>query len=234
MESKPLRPSMKADYYSILEISPVATDEVAHAAYRALAKLYSDDGAKMRALNEAKETILDKDKREEYDAERKVKKGKIIGNYRVISEIAEGGFGTTMARASGVSPEMKCVIAVLTNLRPHPTIQHLRIADVAGHQVVVGDHYEKNTLGIFIPEGALVSDKLAEEMWIKGKLAGKQKNRVKASERDGVRSEGLFYGSRFWTLHEGQRVYQAGPSWNPHWKDGDDVTEEIGVTFKFA
>jgi len=86
---------MKADYYSILEISPVATDEVAHAAYRTLAKLYSDDGHKMRALNEAKEVILDKDKREEYDAERKIKKGKIIGNYRVISQIAEGGFGTT-------------------------------------------------------------------------------------------------------------------------------------------
>jgi len=73
---------MKADYYSILEISPNATEEVAHAAYRALAKLYSDDGAKMRALNEAKEVIFDKDKRAEYDNNRTIKKGKIIGNYR--------------------------------------------------------------------------------------------------------------------------------------------------------
>jgi len=30
----------------------------------------------------------------------------------------------------------------------------------------VGDHYDENTLGIFIPEGAVVSDKLAEERQI--------------------------------------------------------------------
>ena len=63
-------------------------------------------------------------------------------------------------------------------------------------------------------------------------MAGKHKNRVKANERGGVFSQGLFYGSRFWTLHEGTKVYQSSASWNPYWKDGDDVTSEIGVSFK--
>jgi len=126
---------------------------------------------------------------------------------------------------------MKCIIAPLINIQRHPTLPHLCTATVAGNNVVVGDHYDEGALGIFIPEGAIVPDKLAEEMWVKGRLAGKQKNRVKASKRDGAASDGLFYGSRFWTLKDGHKVYQDSASWNPAWKEGDDVTMEVGVTF---
>lgn len=111
----------------------------------------------------------------------------------------------------------RCLIVAI-HPQPHPFDWNLRVDEIHGYKIMVGNHYEFGQLGILIPDGAIVPDKLAEEMWVKGKLAGKQKNRVKARDIRGVRSEALFYGSQ-------------GASWNPEWKEGDDVTDEIGVTF---
>lgn len=85
---------MKSDLYSILELSPRASHEVIHASYRILAKQHKDDQKKLRALNEAKDTLLDETKRAEYDLELNGPT-KNIGPYRVSSVIAEGGFGKT-------------------------------------------------------------------------------------------------------------------------------------------
>lgn len=125
----------------------------------------------------------------------------------------------------------QCIVVSLQNLRDHPSKVDLQIATVAGHQIVVGRHYDEGVVGIFIPDGAIIPDRLAEEMWLKGRLAGKNKDRVKKTERNGIVSEGLFYGSRFWLLKDGEKVYQNGPSWNPTWVEGQDVTKEIGVIF---
>lgn len=84
---------MRPDLYSILEVSPKATEEVIHAAYRVLAKQCKDDQNQLRAINDAKDILLDPVKRIDYDKSKA--KGKIIGNYRIIAEIAEGGFGRT-------------------------------------------------------------------------------------------------------------------------------------------
>jgi len=112
----------------------------------------------------------------------------------------------------------RCCIFEL-NLGPYITADKtLRVASVDDNLLVVGDHYYPRQLGIFIPEGAIVPDKLAEEMWVKGKLGGSKKNRVKVRDVRGHESSGLFYGSQ-------------GASWNPAWRVGDNVTEEIGVTF---
>lgn len=129
--------------------------------------------------------------------------------------------------------DKRCVIGKLYIMAAHPKLPHLRIGLVCGKQVVVGNHYDQDTLGIYIPAGAIVPDKLAEEMWVKGKLGGKQKNRVVAKERDGVMSEGLFYGSRYFTIDPmvQDAIYHDSASWNKEWKEGQDVTEEIGVTF---
>ncbi len=108
----------------------------------------------------------------------------------------------------------------------------LKKGTIDGHTVVVGDHYDNNTLGFFIPEDAIVPDKLAEDMWVKGKLAGKKGNRVKARVMDGVLSEGLFYGANYWVKKDSQFVEVDSPSWNPNWKEGQDITEETGITFK--
>jgi len=125
---------------------------------------------------------------------------------------------------------VKTIVAPI-HLKPHPTNEHLMVGEVGGHQVIVGNHYDEGTLGFFIPDGAIIPDKLAEEMWVKGKLSGKQKNRVKARTMQGVQSEGLFYGSRYWTIQDGERVYVDSASWNSDWIVGQDVSQEVGIQY---
>ncbi len=125
----------------------------------------------------------------------------------------------------------RCIVRRLTNLRPHADVPELDVGECGSHQVVVGRHYDEGILGIFIPDGSIIPDQLADEMWVKGKLAGKKGNRVKARLRGNVMSEGLFYGSNFYLVEDGARTYYRGPSWNPEWVEGQDVTNEIGVTY---
>lgn len=126
----------------------------------------------------------------------------------------------------------RCVVYPIHFLGDHPEIDSLQIAEVGGNQVVVGRHYEEGVLGIFIPDGAIIPLKIAEEMRVAGKLAGKQRNRVKAREMFGILSEGLFYGSVFFDINEqGDRIVDTGPSWNTDWVEGQDVTEELGILF---
>jgi hypothetical protein len=127
--------------------------------------------------------------------------------------------------------EKRCVVAPIHFKSDHPTADFLQVAEVAGHQIVVGRHYDEGTLGVFFPDGAVISQKLAEEMRVAGRLAGKQKNRVKARDFLGVFSEGLFYGSVFFDVVDGVKVYASGSSFDPDWVEGQDVTAELGVTF---
>lgn len=86
------------NYYDVLEVSPRASEEVIAAAHDVLAKKYSSKKANKTALmslNEAKDTLLNKVKRAEYDKKRGDLRGGVIGNYRVLELIAEGGFGKT-------------------------------------------------------------------------------------------------------------------------------------------
>lgn len=126
---------------------------------------------------------------------------------------------------------MNKIIVGKIQLRPHPESENLMIGQIDGHQVVVGNHYDEGVLGFFIPDGAFVPDHLAEEMWVKGKLAGNQKNRVKSRLMKGVQSEGLFYGSQYWIKANGLKGYIKSASWNPTWVEGQDITKEVGITF---
>jgi len=82
-------------HYEILQVSPRAEASVIKAAYRALVKSNANDNRHMLSLNAAYEVIGDEDKRARYDKERNEQIGKIIGQYRILSLIAEGGFGKT-------------------------------------------------------------------------------------------------------------------------------------------
>ena len=97
-----------ADLYSVLEVSPRASTDVIHAAYRVLAKQNIDNEKRLRLLNEAKDTLLDADKRQKYDATFDIK-GKMLGNYRVIEKIAEGGFGVTYKGEHSLTKAPVCI-----------------------------------------------------------------------------------------------------------------------------
>lgn len=124
----------------------------------------------------------------------------------------------------------RIVVEPIVKIRPHPIAKKLRIAECNGEQLVVGNHYEEGTLGFHIPVGLGVPDKLLEEMWLKNKLSGPHRNIVTGRTVASVFSNGLFYGSKYFTEEKGILVYHTSPSWNAAWVIGDDIGADVGIT----
>ncbi|MGD9713509.1 MAG: protein kinase [Thermomicrobiales bacterium] len=103
------------DYYTMLGVHPKASDEVIKAAYRALVKKYQGDNDRLQKLNEAN-SVLTK-RRAEYDEGRAKPPGKVIGEYRILKKIAEGGFGTTYQAENIVLGTPVCIKHAL-NISP--------------------------------------------------------------------------------------------------------------------
>lgn len=85
--------------YDLLEVHPRASQVVIDAAYAALVRLNSDGSkghqATVHALTEAHGIIGNPERRGRYDGNRGNIDGKVIGEYRILQPIAEGGFGKT-------------------------------------------------------------------------------------------------------------------------------------------
>lgn len=137
--------------------------------------------------------------------------------------------------SAGSNPAVSAMKAEIVTIK---TIDGIDASDLKfvtlsnGQTVVTGDHYEEGQPGIFIPEGAIVPEKLLREMWLwneelqKGRLSGKSGNRIKSRIYAGHSSAGLFYGAYY--FHEGQKL--ISPSWNDTWQTGQDVATEVGIT----
>jgi serine/threonine protein kinase len=87
------------NYYDVLEVSPRARPEVIKAAYKALiGKFHPDkcgDDRASKQLNKAYQVLSNVKSREKYDKNKDDLGGTIIGDYQILEEIAEGGFGKT-------------------------------------------------------------------------------------------------------------------------------------------
>lgn len=101
------------DYYQTLEVHNRATPSVIKAAYHALIKEAHPDKkgneAKAKKLNEAYAVLSDDEKRKEYDQSRNNQTGLMIGNFEVLEEIAEGGFGRTYKGEHNLTKELVCI-----------------------------------------------------------------------------------------------------------------------------
>lgn len=101
------------DLYSTLEVNSRASSSVIKAAYHALIKTNHPDHAGNEKLAKeiiaAYETLSDPDKREAYDMSCNEKTGTIIGNYRVLESIAEGGFGQTYKAEQLITKDLVCI-----------------------------------------------------------------------------------------------------------------------------
>ena len=97
-------------------------------------------------------------------------------------------------------------------IEEHPNADALELGVVGEYRSCIrkGD-FENGQLVAYIPENSVLPDKLIDEMGLTGRLAGKDKNRVKAVKLRKVLSQGLVYAM------DGV-------------KEGDDVTEQLGVT----
>lgn len=106
-------PGIPRDHYARLQVDPRAGDEVIDAAYRALMKLHhpdkGGDGEAARALNDAHATLSDTARRADYDRGREAREGTLLGPYRVLAPIAEGGFGKTYKAEHTLADEPVCI-----------------------------------------------------------------------------------------------------------------------------
>jgi len=106
--------TMKRDPYLVLQVNPRASDVVIEAAWRALMKdLHPDTGVSVNGvratdLNEAHDLLADPFKRKDYDRARQ-DLGKTVGSYKLLGQIAEGGFGRTYKAEHKVLKELVCI-----------------------------------------------------------------------------------------------------------------------------
>jgi len=125
------------------------------------------------------------------------------------------------------------VIQKIQSVEHHPNADRLDLVSINDYRCIVGrDQYKENDLVAYIPEAAILPDWLIEQLGLTGRLAGKQKNRVKAVKLRGILSQGLI-------------VPLLGDN-NPNFPDacshaiqnetetmgvieGDDVTEFLGI-----
>lgn len=103
-----------SSYYDTLEVAKHASIPVINAAYQALmTDMYygasGRDKAHSKSIIEAHEVLSNVDKKAVYDQKEKAPEGTVIGNYRIIEEIAEGGFGTTYRGEHILAGEPVCI-----------------------------------------------------------------------------------------------------------------------------
>lgn len=98
-------------------------------------------------------------------------------------------------------------------IEKHPGADRLELVKVGDYSsIVTTGTFKTGDLVAYIPEASEVPVWLQKELGVDGKLAGPKHNRVKAIRLRGVLSQGLVYPAR------------------DYWNEGDDVTEELGIT----
>lgn len=77
-------------------------------------------------------------------------------------------------------------------IHPHPNADALELAQVGMYRAVVGkDQFRTGDYALYIPEQAVLPADLIEELGLTGRLAGKDKDRVKAIRLRGELSQGI-------------------------------------------
>lgn len=113
-------------------------------------------------------------------------------------------------------------------IAPHPNADRLELAGVGDYRSVVmkGSH-RTGDLGAYIPEAAVLPPAVIARLGLEGKLAGSDKNRVKAVRLRQELSQGVVFPLERtedgWALRD--------PVTNALWpvNEGDDVTERLGI-----
>ena len=98
-------------------------------------------------------------------------------------------------------------------VEPHPNADAIELARVGDYySIIKKDYLKTGDLAVYIPEGAIVPEYIQEDVGCLGKLAGGNKDRVKAATLRGVLSQGLCYKAPV-----GSEI-------------GQDLAESLGIT----
>ena len=95
-----------SDYYSLLQVSRYAEQAVIDAAFAALAQ---QPNAKIKELQKAHDTLSNEAKRREYDQKTNNLEGVVIGDFRALEHIADGGLGSTYRGEHILSGKPVCI-----------------------------------------------------------------------------------------------------------------------------
>lgn len=109
-------------------------------------------------------------------------------------------------------------------------IELARIADY--RSVVPKGKFKAGDIAVYIPEGAVVPDWLLQDMNLVGKLAGSDKNRVKAIKLRGQLSQGLLLETHPYSEKEvmvASEPHDGNQGMGLH-KLGDNIAEHLGIT----
>jgi len=82
------------DLYTVLQVHRKASPEVIEAAYRAMMAIHRFT-ERAQEITDAYQILSNISARKHYDEEGNRLEGKIVGSYRIVGKIAEGGFGKT-------------------------------------------------------------------------------------------------------------------------------------------
>jgi serine/threonine protein kinase len=131
---------MAKTLYETLHVLPNADPSVVTAAGRALLKRYHPDGGgdadRFAQITEAKTVLDDPDRRAAYDTKLQEASEKVVGDYRIVRKMTEGGFGR-LFEGEHVVTGIKACIKQNLNVSPEDTdlfIQEARaIADLRHH-----------------------------------------------------------------------------------------------------
>lgn len=119
-------------------------------------------------------------------------------------------------------------------IETHPNADVLELARVGDYVSCVrkGELYPGD-LGVYIPEGSVVPEWILEQIGLKDKLAGPQKNRVKAMKLRGILSQGLIYPVKRITPGDNPNIHEVVYGSADDWiliEEGQDVQEYLGIT----
>lgn len=121
---------------------------------------------------------------------------------------------------------MTAIVVHIDKIEPHPDADRLELVNLTnGVQIVSGPHYELGCIGVYIPAGQTIPGWLAEDLWMVKK--GNVSVDVEPRMIRGVLSPGVFAGAVFRNAPD--RPWQQWPMWRERFKEGDDLSEYLGV-----
>jgi RNA ligase (TIGR02306 family) len=116
------------------------------------------------------------------------------------------------------------VEVVKLTIEEHPNADALELAVIGDYRaVVLKDQFKTGNLGVYLPEQSIVPEWLIVRLGLEGRLAGKQRNRVKAIKLRQQISQGLVVPLEGESELANENILISVNL-------GDDVTEFLGIT----
>ena len=139
-----------------------------------------------------------------------------------VLSFLEQQFRTAKSGIIQQTEEQQPITLERITITEHPNADRLEIAQVGDFMCIVGKgDFVSDEIAAYIPEGSVLPSDVIEEMGLTGRLAGKDKNRVKAIKLRKILSQGLIYPTT------GDKLKDISPA---DIREGVDVTESMGIT----